>query len=499
MTTDNIIQTDWSRVFIIENRAGPGNAAQYQGFWKAAGFSWSQGSTTRKRVPDPTRYGSFTTVGKIAGEQGTPDLSIIARYTLDASDLLRLVRNGCAHDLQVHFGVCEDPRDFNNGWQKIMVVEGAQPTNYSTNELGALQDSERAMVQEEVPFSGDDAYEIVRMQFGEIAASEIVQEIVKVIVCDAINCGICGLPSNGCDVVFAITLSAGGSPGLSAEVIFTQNGGGTIGDTNITTLAANEDPDGAACVSGNLIVVSQDSGSIHWAAIADILAGTETWAEVTTGFTAPTGSPRVIFSLGGSFTWIGGAGGYIYSATDPTSGVTVQTAGSVTTQPINAIHGMDTLNLVAVGDSNALLVTRDGGSVWQLVVGPAVGINLNAVFMVSDNTWWVGTANGKLYYTINGGTTWTEKTFSGSGAGTVKDIQFSTPSVGWIAHATAAPVARLLRTIDGGNTWYVAPEGDAAMVTADRFNSIAVCDQPNVVFAAGLAGNATDGVLVKGS
>ena len=65
----------------------------------------------------------------------------------------------------------------------------------------------------------------------------------------------------------------------------------------------------------------------------------------------------------------------------------------------------------------------------------------------------------------------------------------------------ARPAGRILKTTDGGNSWYVAPEDPTkAIPTNDYVAKLAVCAyEPNVVFGGGLAGNGTDGFLVKGS
>lgn len=489
------IQTGFTRVFLIENRAGPANVPTFEGLMKASGITWSQGDVTTIRVPSSEQYDQFDTIGKVSGEQGNPELTLTARYTTDLSKLLRLARLGCDHDIQIHMGKCQNPSDFNNGWDKIVVLEAGRATNYTTEDLGALQPSERNMINEEAPFTGEDLYEIKKILFAEIGAAEVVQEVVGITVCDAVNCGACGIQSNGCQVVFAVTLSAGGSPGLSAEVLYTEDGGGTVGDTNVTTLAANEDPDDIACVGANVIVISEDSISLHYADLTDILDGVETWNEVATGFVE---GPRAIWNVDPSHTWIVGAGGYVYFTDDPTAGVEVQSAGSATTQPLNDIHALDILNALAVGDNNAVIYTADG-STWGSVTGPAVGINLTCCWMKSATEWFVGTANGRLWYTKDAGVTWTEKAFPGSGAGVVRDIAFSSDTVGYLAHSTAAPAGRILRTISGGNSWYVAPESTAVIPANDYVGVLAVCADVNTVFGGGLAGNAVDGFLVKGS
>lgn len=495
------LQKAWSRVFTIEGQVGPNNAPLYHSWASAGAVEQPYGDVTRIEVPSQVQYGAFDTVGEVPGEIENATLTVMFQDRLSVSEVYALARKRCAFDVQIHHGQCQDPRDFDGGWNsgKIRVLERARITTYSTDDLGTLTSGDNEKVTEEVEMSALRLYEIAPITFAERATGEVTSEIIKVLVCDTPDCGDCGEQSDGCQRVFAIAAPAGSSPGLLPEVIYSEDGLTTTGDTNISTLAAGEDPDDAACVGQNLVVVSADSDSLHYADLDDILDGSETWAEVTSGIVATKG-PRCISSYSPRDTWLGAEGGYIYFTADPTNGVTVQDAGVATTQDLNAIHAFNTQLIVAVGNSNVVVYSENGGDAWQLVVGPAVGINLSAIFIRKESEWWVGTANGRLYYSLDKGVSWTEKTFPGSGAGRVDDIVFATDTVGYLAHATATPAGRILRTISGGYTWYVAPEGTSSISANDRINSLAVCYQePNVVFGGGLADNAADGILVKGS
>lgn len=493
------LTSDSSRVFTIEGRATPSVAPVYQGQAKAGAPTFNFGDVTTIRIPDPDRYGNFIRAGKLIGAPGDPELPITARYTSDVSDLLRIGRNGCDNDVQVHIGTCQDPRDFNRGWDKVIVLEAGRINSWGTDgDIGALGPDERSILNEQVTFVGVDIFEVVKLAFVELASAEVTREILDIIVCDRVSCGSCGIPSDGCDKVFALASATGGSPGLSAAVLYSGNGGGTWGSSVVNSLVANEEPNKIGCIGSNLVVVSDDSVSLHYVATTDVLDGIPTaWTEVTTGFVALKG-PRAITNVGPAFVWMAGAGGYIYFTSDVTDSVAVQSAASATTQDLNDIHAFDTTHIVAVGNSNAVLKTTDGAT-WSLVLGPAVGVNLNAVFMISEDIWFVGTQGGRLYYTENGGTTWTEKGFPGSGTGVVLDIQFVNRTVGYISHTTALTVGRVLRTISGGNTWYVLPETVGSIPDNDRLNAIAVCENVNIVFAAGLGANGSDGIVVKGS
>lgn len=501
----DITRTGYSRVFLLEQRANPDNAPQYEGVWKAGALKWDQGNITVVRVPADGQYDAFTPVGKIIGAPGNPDIDLTAIYSAtELSKMFQLARRGCDNDVQIHIGNCQDPKDFNGGWTKILALEAARPSSYSTEALGALDPSERSLIHETIPLTAEDAYEITRINFGRFADVPLTREAMSVAIIDAINCGECGLPSDGVSKVFTLENYAAGSPGVNAQIVATGDGGKTFVESTIDTLGAAQ---GANRIIGSgvyLVVISPStggSGSIHYSLLSDILRGglPGQWTQVLTGFVATKG-PRAGHSLGSTLNWFVGEGGYVYFTTDITSGVLVQDAGGNTQSNLNSIHGVDSQTLVAVGDNNAVLVTYNGGNTWTAITGPAVGVNLNTVFLRTNLEWWVGAANGRLYYTRDGGVTWREKLFPGAGSGQVRSVRFSSRQVGYMAFDGASGGGKILRTISAGNSWYVAPEGTGVIPVNVRINQLAVTkDNVNVVWGAGLATGGLDGILVKGA
>lgn len=495
-----IFDTTKTRVWTIKNRAGPDHAPEYQSCMKASSPSRPLGEATIVTCPDPLSYGQFKTVGKIPGERGAPGITLMSRYTNDLSDLLEFNRKGCDFDIQVFLGACRNPQDFNEGWEKKLIIEGAAPGEWSIGDLGALEQGDQAVINDEMPCKGEEMYEVKRVIMEEHAESENVQEVLAIMVCDRISCGACDDPSDGCEKVFALTITVGGSPGAKAEIIYTGDAGTVWGDTEVDTLDADKDPSDMACVGANLVVISNDDDSLHWANMSDILAGTETWAEVTTGFVA-AGSPNAIVSVSPRHTWIVGDGGYVYNTEDPTNSVTVQTAGTVTTNDLNNLHAYDMENVVAVGDSNTVIYTRNGGDAWYSVTGPNAGVDLRCVWMHSPDVWFVGCDDGTLWYTVDAGVNWTQKVLPNqTNIDIIKDIKFSTPSVGWLAATLTTPSGRIYRTTNGGYSWYVAPEGGLNIPANDRIVEIAICEyDPNIIYAGGLADDGSDGIIIKAS
>jgi photosystem II stability/assembly factor-like uncharacterized protein len=321
-----------------------------------------------------------------------------------------------------------------------------------------------------------------------------------VVICGPPSCGSCGAENDGCYNAYAISTAAGGSPGTPADIVHTINKGATWYADDIDSMSDTDVPDAVACLGRYVVVVSNDTCSLHYALKAEIddVDFDEAWTEVLTGFVAG-GCPNDIWSVGGT-AWVVGDGGYIYKMTDPTLGVTVIDAGETTTNHLYAVHALSASFAVGVGAHGTVVYTTDG-AIFTLTNAPVgFGVVLTCVWCLDEATWFVGTDTGHLYYTVDAGTTWTEKAFPGSGAGTVYDIAFPTRSVGFLAHATATPAGRILRSYDGGYSWLIVPEATGKILPAnDYVAAIATCPQDvNYIVGVGLADNGTDGFLVVG-
>lgn len=486
----------FSRVFLIERRARPDHTPAYQSTFAGGAVEQAFGDIEKIELPSQSRYGEFDEIGVIRGAQERATTSLTGRYAGDlASEMLRLARLKCSMDVQFHFGTCADPTAFNT-FSKAVILEDASITNVSTDELGTLESGSQAAVNETADLSAKDWYEVLQLTFAERAGDVITNEIVDVAVCDIAGCGDCEDESDGCQKIYAISSAAGGSAGTPPDLVYSLDGGTTWLAHDIDTLSASEDPTGVACVGDYIVVVSDDSNSLHYVAKSAVkTTGDPVWAEVTTGFVVG-GQPLDIWSVG-SKAFIVGNGGYIYSTEDPTAGVTVLDAGVAVIDNLNAVHALGKEFAVAVGNSGAIVKTLNG-TVWTAVTPRPVGygVHLTSVWALSETVWLIGTNDGRLLYTVDGGVSFTTKSFSGSGTGVVRDIAFATPSVGYISHSTTAPAGRILRTYSGGNSWVVLPEGLGSIPANDRVTALAVCVDANFVVGVGLADNGSDGYIV---
>lgn len=500
MSTTPIL-TSQSRVFLIEGRARADHKPTYESCMRMTGLSQGFGDIEKVECPDPYRYGAFIEVAQIKGATERVTTSIEGRFMLDVkSTLLELARKGCASDIQLHVGKCQDASNFET-FSKAIVLEDALLTNYGTDDLGALQSGDNAAVNETADISATQVYEVTPITYGSKAGDIVLNEVIDVTICDTASCGDCEDSSSGCDKIYAITAGSGGSPSTVPDVLYSPDKGVTWYTHDINTLTGSKDPDRIACVGNYVVITSIDGAGLSYvlkSVFADVYF-TPVWTLVTAGYT--NGYPKCIYS-DGNVAFIGGAGGYIYYVDDPTAAPTVLDAGTVFASTWNDIHGIGSEFVVLVGDNGSIAYSANGttfAAPTTLPVSP--GVTLTAVWVKSESEWWIGTGTGHVYYTLNGGVSWTEKAFSGSGAGAVYDIKFSTNSIGYIAHASATPRGRILRTYNGGYTWNITPEVSGSTIpTNQRIDALAVCaDDPNFVVGVGLGGSVgTDGIILVG-
>lgn len=498
--SDKIARSAYSRVFLIDGRARVDHVPSYKSCLRMTGLSQGFGDIERVECPDPWRYGSFIEVAEIRGATERPTTSLEGRYSMDTiSALLSMASKGCKADVQLHWGECEDPTDF-NAFKKILILEDAALINYSTDDLGVLQSGDNAAVNETADLSARKAYEVVPLAWASQAAGIVTNEVLDVVICDTVSCGDCDTESDGCYRIYAITKGAGGSPSTPPDIVFSIDKGSTWYAHDIDTLLTAEDPSAIGCLGNYVVVVANSTNSLHYVLKSELNGTTDpAFTEVATGFV--TGGEPNDIDVAGNYAFIVGDFGYVYGTADPTAGVDVLDAGSATIGQLNAVDAFTADLAVAVGNGGAVIYTENQTLWTRTTTSPVgVGVNLISVKVRGEKEWWVGTSTGRLFYTLDKGVTWHEKTFSGSGTGTLDAIEFATDSVGAIAHATTAPRARVFRSYDAFESFKLTPEAGGTLPLADRINAMAMCSQdPNFIVAVGLGDDGADGFIAVGS
>lgn len=453
------------------------------------------GTPTPIYVPDPSRAGNQIIVGYTYTTPELAQAQINQRWhRLSALYLDGVRRKKCMQTWLIKADSC-GRQDTLDTWESVVVIEGLQLTNFEISDIKALS-GEDAEVPISGQFSATDFYFLFTARFAERLDSTNLSEVLDIIYADEVSCGSCAPVSDGTLKLYALEGLNTGSPGLSARVVYSTNGGSSGSAKDIATLGGKT-ANRLEAVGRYIVVVSEADGAHHY--IPKSTIASSSWTRVSSGYVGGA-SPRAIYAASGSRVFIGGAGGYIYLSRNITTSVEVVEDGSNTTQNVNDIHGVGTAIIVAVHNSNVVQFSTNGGNSFQKVTtdaglnGPEAGANLTAVWAQSPYVWYVGTNTGKLWYTTDRGYTWTQRTLPGqSGISVINDIKFSVPrrEHGVVA-VERAGAGVILRTITGGREWYDAEPGVAGLPTNTRINAVALAD----VYAIAAGGkNGSDGII----
>jgi len=454
------------------------------------------GDAKKIAAPDPNNYNKDIQVGTVPGSADRATLAVGLRSTAQKSVLIGWKNRKCRVDIYALSGKCGNPQDFTEGGEKWIYFPDGQISGHGYEGFGAFGLDESKETNETVDMTAEEYYEFLYMGQVQVGSASTVREIMTVDIYQGNDCEDCPSP---CDRVLATMAGASATPGTLPLLLYSADGGLTFSSQAISTLFSNETIEDGQVIGDSIVYISNTSCSIHHTSLVQLYNGTNTWSEVISGFVAAK-CPNAIWSVDARHTWIVGDGGYVYFASNYKVGVTVKNAGVATTQKLNDVHAYDVDRIVAVGDANAVITSTDGGETWTSVTGPAVGLNLGAVWMWSDDVWFVGEGaggTGKLWLTVNSGKTWSQVGLPAAYI-QIDKIKFISEAEGYISARTAGQ-SFILRTITAGNEWVVLPQGKT-MVSVDntKLTDLDVCSKySNTVFASGLADNGTAGIILK--
>ncbi len=487
----NIAKGSQFSVFVQPDGSSPANAWVYVGCLSLGGFTEDLGTGEPIYCPSSETPGVFDIVDQTSPPSALPTTD----FTQHMSRLLNdfwwdLRKRRCEFNLAVKGSNCarpDDPDDF----QSKIIGRKAKLTNFTTGAFHSLGEDAVIDLTGSLQLRSFDRF--LPIQAGEVADTSTFSEALNGVYADKVQCGDCGEVSDGCQKMYVLTTTITASPALASQIVHSDDGGSIWATDNINTLSTSAAKD-LARVGTRIVVVSQTDLAHHYKAQssidADVASG---WTRVGSGYVASKG-PNAIWSLNPSETYIAAQGGYVYFMSNPTAAVTVLTDGSVTAQNLNDIRGAGR-TIVAVGASNAVIVSLNAGRTWTLITGPDVGVALNTVEVISADIWYVGAADGKSFYTTNGGDSWVEMT-PDSNITAVNKIRFVDEIVGYMVVALSASV-RLYRTADNGQTWHYDGSYMSGLPAADHYNFVTPCpNNYNTVLLGGLkVSPSTDGII----
>jgi photosystem II stability/assembly factor-like uncharacterized protein len=503
-----------SRIFIQPGGPSPVNGKLYggvdMGWIELEGVELNyKGDIKAQFVNDPRRIGGWQAVSKMSSAPSLPTAKL--RFSEKKGGIPRALA-GLICQLNGYEAIgneCKNPSDFLTGWSEyVMIYPQGEGTKVIAGNRATWEGTEMLREEIDVVWSRNP-YPISQMLFGTQAAGTLTGIQVRDIAYGNLAiCGNCGPSNDGTRFLYGLVDGAAAAKPL---VVYSVDGGATWTQQAISAGANAEIPTAIDVIGNYLVVLSKIGGgatqSCYYYTDINQLTGvpnSANWTKITAGFinTAAHGA-NDIFVVSANEIYFPADSGYIYKCTDITQGVTVNNSGATVATNLTRMHGYGS-TYVAVGATAGVIKTFNGANTWvATTTAPTVG-NATAVSVNSPYTFWVGGDTGRIWYTLDGGETWTEKTFAGSGAGSIKDIRFATPEVGYFSHSTATPTARIFSTWDGGYSWTnVAPRVNG-IATFNSATRLAVPDSAidpigaNNLAIAGIAANGADGIVYLG-
>lgn len=451
---------------------GPNTKPVYLGCHQIGDIDEPQGDVELIYCPDPSAPNRFEVVGSTVGAAGAVTTTVTTDVT-DELDWLERVR--CPFTLFIHM-VESGRKDVFTNYSRSFILRNARITTRGLSNLAARTPDDNGRSEQTFDLSGEDILRIVDLTISRQSISETAN-IVDITFCNEQRCRTDEVQAlDSCQTGFAATDAPSGSPAATAEVLVTTNGA-TWTAAGAAPFAAGSPISAIACFElgrDEVRVVAargdEDGGPLDIAYSDDSGA---TWTEVTVGSDNDEMVPtrHSMFIMDRNNAWIGSDDGRIFYSEDACLTWTVQEDQVIHTGEWNCIEFVDENVGWAAGASNIVAKTTDGGTSWSAVTGPNAGQDAISIEVFDRNRVWLGYGDGTLWYTLDAGVTWTQRTFTGSGSGELRDVYFLNDQYGYILHNTASPVGSVKYTIDGGYSWLT-------MTTPTNLglNALWVCD-----------------------
>jgi hypothetical protein len=504
-TNENITQ-NVIRAFTQRGGPSPVNQLRYAGmneqYLMVGDISRpDRGGITAINVNDPLVRGLFRRTGVTIEAPDIPSGSITFRQLPGGVPWYRF-RLNCPTNIYESEGLCGDPADPLNGWATLNILSQGLASDKTYAGRTPFDGSDVSTAEVAFSWMGD-VYTVGGIAVGEVASVDVTTEVIDIVYGSKVECSNCGPPIEGTDWVYALQQTAGGSSADLGKVLYSVDAGATWASSAITGLGVGALVTAIDIVGQYLVVVVKGENAYYVSPINQLTGVPGTWTKVTSGFVASK-TPNDLYVESSMRTYFVGDGGYVYVSTNILAGVSVLTAGGVTTQNLNRIHGNGP-TVVAVGAGNTSIRSDDRGAHWRATTTSVTG-SLSAVQVLSPLFYYVGTTTGGVDYTDDGGETWTALTMPGTAPAAVQDIIAPTPECVLIAATLTGPTAILYQTTFGGAIWGANNTSrlPGTLPVFARANRLAFPRVPDVMVAvdnlavAGWAGNFTDGVIYLG-
>ena len=121
---------------------------------------------------------------------------------------------------------------------------------------------------------------------------------------------------------------------------------------------------------------------------------------------------------------------------------------------LNDVYFNNLITGYACGDNGLILKTENAGESWT-------GIDLNieedfySIYSIEDDTLWIVGSNNTVLKSIDNGITWNAIIIQDQYNYTWKNIQFTSPLIGYLSGGINDYLGDIFKTTDGGNSWEI--------------------------------------------
>lgn len=401
--------------------------------------------------------GTFKRVGQRTSPPGNIEFSLMNLATSDASYVENL---HCLFNIYNGWSECGSLGVAKN-WDLMAAVIGATATSNDLQNVNHRTDQNE--LNRDVPVTAaPPRLDMRRITAGRSTTTQTVA-LNAITNAAALYCGdSCGAYRTPNDVLYAV---ADGEVAASANVLKSSDGG-------ITWAALAADPFG---VNINLLSVAVFDIDRNTQRILVARAGVAatpmavaysdddgvSWTLVTVGAINVEGAtgPRSLFAIDSENIWVCTDSGNVYKSTDGGETWTLQSTAATAGggNDLNCVHFADEMIGMAVGDTDTVILTQNGGQTWYAGAATGNGNDILSCWAFDKYRMIVGTvldATGSLWMTFNGAQTggWEAKQFVGWTTETVSDMYFYNGARGFIVTLVGG-VSSLHFCFEGGNLW----------------------------------------------
>jgi hypothetical protein len=257
----NIAKSGQFRVFVQSDGSSPANPYHYVGCLNLGGFQEDLGTGEPIYCPSSSVPGAFDIVDTTSPPPALPTTDFTQHMNRQLQDLWwDLRKRKCEFNMAVKGSSCARPDDLDDFEAKI-IARRNKVTAFNTGSFNGISEDAVIDLTGTIQVLSFDRF--LPITFGEVAENDAFSVALDGMYADAVQCGNCGVPSDGCQRAYVLVGTEAASPSSPAAIVYTHDNWGTSDHDFITTLGTKT-ADRMAQVGQRIVVVSETDEAHHY-------------------------------------------------------------------------------------------------------------------------------------------------------------------------------------------------------------------------------------------